>query len=73
MKKLGTVEPLLTATSHGRPPCLQRLFTLAQTALYSGLYFRNPCYVTTSLLLRIMAITSPPTNLRTIDWYPAHN
>jgi len=29
----GTVEPLLTATSDGQPPYLQRSFTLVQTAL----------------------------------------
>jgi len=57
---MSTVEPLLMATSHGRPPCLQQLFTLTQTALYSGLYFGNPCYVATSQLC-ITVITSSPT------------
>jgi len=76
MAEAYTVEPLLTATSDGWPPCLQQPFTLAQPLhSHSGLYFRDPCYVATSPLC-ITTISSPPTNkLTCIQWTgdSAHN
>jgi len=41
-----------TATSHGRPLCLQGCSVWPRLHSHSGLYFRNPCYAATSLLLQ---------------------